>query len=235
MMKRILISVFAVSLLLLANSFTSPEMPKEDVRNLKAFSGIGISVHADVYYTPGNTHEITIEGDARDVDELITEVEDGFLMIKYPNGKWRIKRSKLTIHVISKELDAVKMAGSGMFESDKAISSEEMDIAISGSGNIVFAKLTTEEVGVKISGSGDVYLESGNAEEMEVRISGSGKMNGEDFEVSEFSASISGSGSVRITAKDELDVRISGSGKVYYHGDPRVNSTSSGSGKAVAL
>ena len=64
---------------------------------------------------------------------------------------------------------------------------------------------------------------------------GSGKVNAETFEINEFSASISGSGSVRITAKEELDVRISGSGKVYYHGTPRVNSSSSGSGKTVAL
>jgi len=234
-MKRFVVSVLAVSVFFLANSFVSPEMPKEDVRKLETFTGIGVSVHADVFYTPGNTHEITIEGDARDVDELITKVEDGFLRIKYPSGKWRVKRSKLTIYVISKELEAVKMSGSGMFESEKAISSEEMDIAISGSGDIVFTRLSAEEVDVKVSGSGDVHLETGSADEMDVRISGSGKVNAEDFEVNEFSAGISGSGSVRITAKEELDVRISGSGKVYYHGDPRVNSTSSGSGKAVAL
>jgi len=234
-MKRILLSMLAVGTLLIFNSFLSPDMPKEDVRKLETFSGIGISVHADVYYTPGNTHEITIEGDDRDVDELITEVEDGFLKIKYPSGKWRIKRSKLTIHVTSKELEAVKMSGSGLFECSQTVTSDEMDIAISGSGDIVFDKLETDEVEVRISGSGDVKLDGGSADEMSLKISGSGKLNSEAFEVNEFSASISGSGSARITAKEELDVKISGSGKVYYHGNPRVNSVSSGSGKAVAL
>ena len=225
--------MFAAATLLLCNSFLSPDMPKEDVRKLEAFSGIGISVHADVFYTPGNTHEIVIEGDDRDVEDLITEVKDGFLKIKYEN--WRIKRSKVTIHVTSKELDAVKMSGSGLFESAEAITSDEMDLAISGSGNIVFNKLAADEVGVKISGSGDVLLESGSADEMELRISGSGKLKAETFEVSEFSASISGSGGARITAKEELEVRISGSGSVYYHGNPRVNSSSSGSGKVKTL
>jgi len=234
-MKRIVISMLAVAALLLTNSFISPDMPKEEVRKLDAFYGIGISVHADVFYTPGNTHEIKIEGDEKDVEDLITEVENGFLKIRYPNGKWRIKRSRLTIHVTSKELEAVKMAGSGLFESSQDIVSDEMDLAISGSGDIVFKKLAADEVDVKISGSGDVELDSGKADEMDLRISGSGKLHAEDFEVNEFSAAISGSGSARITAKEDLDVKISGSGKVYYHGDPRVNSVSSGSGKAVAL
>lgn len=234
-MKRILFSMLAVVTLLIFSSFISPERPKEDVRNLESFTGIGISVHADVFYAPGNTHKITIEGDDRDVDELITEVEDGFLKIKYPAGKWRIKRSKLTIHVTSRELEAVKMSGSGLFEAAKSINADEMDIAISGSGNIVFADLSADEVGVKISGSGDVLLESGSADEMELKISGSGKLKAERFEVNEFSAGISGSGGARITAKEEVEVRVSGSGSVYYHGNPRVNSSSSGSGKVKAL
>jgi hypothetical protein len=232
-MKRIALSTLAVATMLIFNSFLSSDMPKEDVRVLRVFTGIGISVHADVYYTPGNSHEIRIEGEARDVDDLIAEVEDGFLKLRYEN--WRIKRSKLTIHITSKELDAVKMSGSGLFETDSPITSDEMELAISGSGNIVFKKLEADEVGVKISGSGDVILDSGSADEMEMRISGSGKLKAEDFEVNEFSAGISGSGGARITCKEELEVRVSGSGSVYYHGDPRVNSSSSGSGKVRAL
>ncbi len=223
----------AVLTLLLLNSFTMPDMPKEEVRKLDAFSGIGISISADVYYTPGNAHEITIEGDAKDVDDLITEVKDGFLQVKYDS--WKMKHSKLTIYITSKELEAVKISGSAKFESGEPVSSEEMDMAMSGSGGIMFEKLDTEEVSVKISGSGNIQILKGGADELDARISGSGKLNAESFEVNEFSAGISGSGSVRITVKEELESRISGSGKVYYHGSPRVNSTSSGSGKVVAL
>jgi len=225
--------MIAVVTLLFLNSFMMPDIPKEDVRKLNTFSGIGISVHADVFYTPGNTHEIRIEGDDRDVDDLITKVKDGFLQVKYDD--WRTKRSKLTIYITSKELEAVKISGSCQFKSGDPITADEMDLAMSGSGGIMFEKLEADEVDVKISGSGDIELMNGSADELDAKISGSGKLNAETFEVSEFSAAISGSGSVRITAKEELDVKISGSGKVYYHGTPRVNSVSSGSGKVVAL
>jgi len=224
----------AVLGLLFLNSFMMPDIPKEEVRKLDTFSGIGISISGDIYYTPGNSHEITIEGDADDVDDLITEVKDGFLQVKYPRG-WKIRRSKLTIYITSSELDAVKISGSAKFQAGEPITSDEMALAMSGSGGIQFEKLKADEVDVSISGSGSAELLGGNADEMDVRISGSGKLNAEAFEVNEFSASISGSGSVRITAKEELEARISGSGKIYYHGSPRVNSSSSGSGKVVAL
>ncbi|MCK4989467.1 MAG: DUF2807 domain-containing protein [Bacteroidales bacterium] len=232
-MKRIVVSMVAAATLLLCNSFLSPDLPKEDVRQLEAFYGIGISVHADVFYTPGNTHEIRIEGDDRDVEDLITKVKDGFLQVKY--NDWRTRRSKLTIYITSKELEAVKISGSARFESGKPITADEMELAMSGSGTIIFDKLESDEVDVKISGSGDVLLDSGSADELDLKISGSGKLKAETFEVNEFSAAISGSGGARITAKEDIDVRISGSGSVYYHGNPRVNSTSSGSGKVRAL
>ena len=224
----------AVLTLLFLNSFMMPDVPKEEVRKLDTFSGIGISISADVYYTSGNAHEIKIEGDAKDVDDLITKVEDGFLQVKYPSS-WRVRHSKLTIYITSKELDAVKISGSAKFKAEEPITADEMDFTVSGSGDIHFDKLNADEVGVKISGSGDIMLLNGNADELSAKISGSGKLNAEAFEVNEFSAGISGSGSIRITVKEELETRISGSGKVYYHGTPRVNSSSSGSGKTVAL
>jgi hypothetical protein len=233
-MKKVMIPMVAVLTLLFLNSFMMPDIPKEEVRKLDAFSGIGISISADVYYTPGNAHEIKIEGDAKDIDDLITEVKNGFLQVKYPSS-WRTRHSKLTIYITSKDLDAVKISGSAKFEAGEPITTDEMDLAMSGSGGILFEKLNADEVDVSISGSGSIELLDGNADELDVRISGSGKLNAEAFEVNEFSASISGSGSIRITAKEELEARISGSGKVYYHGTPRVNSSSSGSGKVVAL
>lgn len=226
--------MLAVLSLLFLNSFMMPDLPKEEVRKLDTFSGIGISISADVYYTTGNAHEIRIEGDADDVDDLITRVENGFLQVKYPVG-WKMRRSKLTLYITSSELEAVRISGSAKFNAKEAVTSDEMEFNVSGSGDIYFKKLNSDEVGVKISGSGSINLDKGSADELDARISGSGKLSAEAFEVNEFSAGISGSGGVRITVKDELDARISGSGKIYYHGSPRVNSTSSGSGKVVAL
>ncbi|MCK5137191.1 MAG: DUF2807 domain-containing protein [Bacteroidales bacterium] len=232
-MKRVIFPVSAMLVMLLGSSFIFADRAAEDVRKLDSFDGIGISIPADVFYTRGNTHEIRIEGADKDVRDLITKVKDGFLQVKYDD--WKMKRSKLTIYIISEDLEAVKISGSAHFMAEKPISSEEMDLAMSGSGRITFGMLEAEEIDVKISGSGNVVLEKGEAEELDVKISGSGDCLAEKFVVSECSVIISGSGGCKITANDEIDVTISGSGSVRYHGDPRVNSISSGSGKVVAF
>jgi len=232
-MNRIVIAASTVAVFLLSGSFILAERTADDLRNLDSFNGIGISIHAEVYYNQGNTHEIKIEGNERDVKDLITKVENGFLQVKYDD--WKIKRSKLIIHITSKELEKVKLSGSANFLANKEVSSDEMEIAVSGSGKVIFSKLQSDEVDTKISGSGGVELAGGSADEVDVKISGSGKLQAEGFNVSEYSVALSGSGNVRINVTDELDAKISGSGKVYYRGNPQVNSVTSGSGKIVAL
>jgi hypothetical protein len=232
-MKKVFVSFAAVSLLFLGSSFLMAGPAGEEVRNLKPFDGIGISISADVHYTQGNTHQIRIEGDESDVKELITEVEDGFLKIRYEDC--RTKRSKLTIYITSQEIEKVSLSGSAKFSADNPVNSDEMEIAISGSGEVKFSTLEGDEVDVKISGSGNVLLLKGTADEMDAKISGSGSLLAEQFEVSEFSAAISGSGTCKVTVKDELGAKLSGSGSVYYHGNPEVSSAASGSGKVKKL
>lgn len=232
-MKRVIQSLSTLSLLLLITGLYINDLSAQDTRSLDPFTGIGVSLSADVYYSTGNSHEIKIEGDPKDVNDLETWVENGMLKMKFED--WRIKRSKLTIYITSKELEKVSLSGSGKFYADESLSVEEMYLAVSGSGSVNLSKLSVEELDVKISGSGSVNISKGRAEEADVKISGSGKLKAERFEVSEFSSAISGSGSVKITVIEELEARISGSGSVYYHGDPQINSTSSGSGKVRSL
>jgi hypothetical protein len=232
-MKRILAPMAGIAFLLAFSSFFLQGLNAQESRKLDPFDGIGIGVSADVYYTPGNTYEITIEGNTRDVNDLVTKVENGMLKIKYED--WKSKHSKLTIHITSKELEQVSVSGSAKFRAEKAISSDEMGINISGSGSVHLPELKGDELEVKISGSGDCILDKGIADEMDIKISGSGKLHAEHFEVSEFSAAISGSGSCKITVTDELEASLSGSGSVFYHGNPQVNSRASGSGKVRSL
>ena len=214
-------------------ALTAFEAFGQDTRELDRFTGVGIGVGADVRYSTGNSHKIVSEGNSRDVEDLITEVKNGVLKVRYED--WRTNRSKLTIHITSPELDHISISGSAKFQSEQALTAEEFSMSISGSGTVMLPGLTCEELDVKISGSGDGYIEKGSAEELDVKISGSGKLYAEHFEAGEFSAALSGSGGIRITVRDELEARISGSGSIYYHGTPRVNSTTSGSGKVRAL
>jgi hypothetical protein len=232
-MKRTIVFTFAASLALFFSSYSLPSLRADEVRNLAPFDGIGISISADVFYIQGNSHEIRIEGNESDIKDLITEVKNGFLEVKYDG--WRGRHSKLTLYITSEELERVKVSGSADFMVEKPLRSDEMELGLSGSGKIRFSKLDSDEVEVAISGSGSAEIDTGSADEIDIKISGSGKLLAERFEVSECDATISGSGGVRITVQDELNARLSGSGRIHYGGNPQINSVASGSGKVVAL
>jgi len=232
-MKRIMFLSAVAFTALLFSSFSMHLFRADEVRELAPFDGVGIAISADVYYTTGNTHEIRIEGDEDDIRDLVTEVKNGFLQVKYDN--WRTRHSKLTLYITSGALEQIKISGSADFMVDQTLNSDELDLGLSGSGSIQLKKLQSDEVGVQISGSGRAEIEEGTADEMDVRISGSGKLMAEGFEVSECDVAISGSGNVWIGVSEELDAKLSGSGKVYYRGNPRINSITSGSGKIESL
>lgn len=145
-MKKTFLFLITAGMLIMTNGCLTTDLSGQDqeTRDLKPFMGISIGISGDVFYTTGNTHKIKIEGNERDVKDLITKVEDGVLKLKYEN--WRVKRYKLTIHITSRELEKVSVSGSARFNSTKPVSVEEMQIAISGSGDIQFSALECEEV-----------------------------------------------------------------------------------------
>ena len=239
-MKKLIVPFVLAVLFLSASSFllNNPHLPsfyylsQKDFK-VEAFTSIHIGVSADVHYSVGNKHSVKVDGDPADIEDLIVEVQNGALSIRYEKN--HKKRSKLDIHIVSKALDGVKISGSAHFKTEDDITSDEIDLVISGSGEAQFGKLSADEVNVKISGSGDVLIDSGSADECDAIISGSGKLAAEGFEVNEFSVKISGSGNCKITANEDLDAIVSGSGSVFYQGNPRVNSVVSGSGKVKSL
>ena len=198
-------------------------------RNVSEFNEVALSVPGDLYLTQGNTQKVEIEASEKTLELLETEVKDGVLRIKFE--KWNINpKGPITIWVTAPNINGLYVSGSGKLIAEGSISSDEMDLKVSGSGKINLNELKAEEIEAAISGSGDIFL-NGSAEEMGISISGSGDIHGESFMVGECDIRISGSGGCKIGVSDELDARISGSGSVYYFGNPRIDASVSGSGK----
>ena len=105
-------------------------------------------------------------------------------------------------------------------------------LALSGSGTISAAKLTTAALRTTISGSG-VITTGGSANDQDVDISGSGRYLADGLTSKTVKAEISGSGTASVVATELLDVKISGSGTLTYSGNPQVTQTLSGSGKLI--
>lgn len=225
---------FSLLTLLFVSVFViSTVSAKEVVREVSAFSKVSLRISAKVYLTQGEKQSVRVIAEPETLEELVTEVKDRSLVIRYPNNTFfrNWNPGKVEIYITVPEVEGLSVSGSGDIFSE-SIKSRIIDFAVSGSGNIEIEKLSAEKVDAGISGSGNIRLGGDRvANELRARISGSGNVDASGFEAQNVEVQTSGSGNCHVTTNGSLNVRVSGSGSVYYSGNPSIDSSISGSGK----
>ncbi|MGH1436124.1 MAG: head GIN domain-containing protein [Lewinella sp.] len=198
--------------------------------NLPDFSGISLAMDARVEITQGPEQSVTVEGKSDIFDELDLDISS--------SGIWTIRTEdcvrdvdNLIFYITVPDLNEIKISGSGKIISTNTFVVGDIELRISGSGEINMA-LEADDIEVDISGSGEVYLE-GLADELSLDVTGSGDLEAFDIAVREGNIKISGSGDAEVRVEDRLDVRITGSGDVYYKGQPLLDVSITGSGEVI--
>lgn len=179
--------------------------------DIDEFTGIGVSIGAEVHLRQGNKQKVEIKAQQNIIDLIDTEVR---------GGKWRVKLEKGTnlrghdgidVYITLPMIDELSVAGAGSIV-----------------GKTEFKNI--DDLEVSIAGSGDVTLD-GSGEDLEVSIAGSGDVDMAGFRVKDCEVSIAGSGDCEVNVDGRLEVSIAGSGDVKYKGDPdKVQSKIAGSG-----
>jgi len=214
-----------------STTISNKNLLSDDERQVSGFSEIILSGRHNVYITMGNTESLRLEGDADEIDEIETKVENGALKIR--NKKQMNTRSwnntgKVNIYIQAKSLNNIVLSGSGNVEVKGKVKSTNLNTTLSGSGSIS-VNIEVENYNGVISGSGEIYAK-GSATNARITIAGSGDFNGSGLRTSNTSAKVSGSGDISIIADKQLEALTSGSGDIRYSGNAVVNSKKSGSG-----
>jgi hypothetical protein len=226
--------LFKVALTVVLTSFiiSLANAQQREVRKVSGFTGIGLSISADIYLSQASEYKVEIEGDADYLERIETEVEGDILKIRSKDHfNFEFHSKKVKLYISMPQINSVSISGSGDILAQTAIKTETLRVKISGSGNVKIQSLSVKSLDMDISGSGDIDLAGTDvAEDASYTISGSGDINNENLQCKKVDVHVSGSGSVRIWAVDELNARVSGSGDVYYKGRPIVDAKTSGSG-----
>jgi len=212
-------------------------------RSVSGFDGLHVQGSFEVYVTQGTTESVKFDAPEEITPRIVTEVHGNTLDIhnKHDNWGWGEKswysdkswwhkhNVKIKVYVTVKELNNIKLSGSGRVSFKEGIAANTMKLTVRGSGNID-GKLAVKKLQSAISGSGNIKL-SGNAETSTVKMTGSGNFDASELVTSNSAVKVSGSGGARVNANERVDAAISGSGGVSYTGTAKVvNSTKSGSG-----
>jgi len=225
-MKKAALFVVIISLVY---GYSAGQTIKE-TRDLKGFTSVGFGIAGNLYIKIGPQFKVELEGLKGDVEEVITEISGERLQIKRDN--WRFQfREKVNVYVTMPEINRLGVSGSGKAEIMDAVKGEDLDLSVSGSGNLYTAGLTIENLECGISGSGSIKLGNGTVKDVEVSISGSGNFNGEMAKCETMEVHVSGSGNCTCQVTGSLEASVSGSGNITYTGNPRIDARVSGSGR----
>tara|TARA_R110002049_G_scaffold181272_2_gene348504 strand:- start:110662 stop:111462 length:801 start_codon:yes stop_codon:yes gene_type:complete len=196
------------------------------------YEEIGVSGWFDVELVDGREGQLTLTGEDNLLEHIVTDVKNGHLSVRVEKG-YNLKPSswKEGIHITIpvESIKSIALSGSGDIIGRKKLKSNNLQVAISGSGDVTL-DVETDQISAAMSGSGDMNL-SGEASNFEVSISGSGDIEAYELNAENVDASVSGSANINVTAHNRLKARVSGSGDIKYRGNPtKVDTKTSGSG-----
>lgn len=191
------------------------------------FHGIDVYGSVDVEVVRAAVQTVELEAQANIAALVTTEVKNGVWSVRtsegYSTDKPFIVRIGLPL------LDRVRITGSGDIKSSDSFDVADVDLAISGSGDIQF-KAKATDVRITIEGSGDVKV-GGTCNTLKAEVAGSGDVKAQDLMATDADVAVEGSGNIHVHAKGSLRARIMGSGDVIMHTNPlSVHETIDGSG-----
>ena len=201
--------------------------PIKKILLVAPFHGIEVNGSMDVEIARADVQAVEVEAQANIAELLKTEVKNGTWIISTSEGYSTDKPFIIRIRVPS--LDMVHINGSGDVKSADVFEAEKIDLAISGSGDIVFATKAST-VRTAIDGSGDIRI-TGSCTRLNAAIAGSGDVKASELRTIDLHVDIAGSGDLSANASGAVDVSIAGSGDVVLASKPAsVNEHIAGSG-----
>ncbi|MCA6078788.1 head GIN domain-containing protein [Fulvivirga sedimenti] len=197
--------------------------------NLSSFNSFTLMGSGNVYITQGPEQKVVIEAASNVIDLMNRDVRGGHWDIYNRECIRNIR--ELNIYITIPDIQFIGLSGSGRITSQNTLITQDLEIVLSGSGDIN-AAVQADDINNSISGSGNIEL-FGETDHSSLKISGSGSYRSFGMESRTSNVNITGSGNAQVHAVEALDVRISGSGSVYYEGNPQLTISITGSGKVI--
>ena len=187
------------------------------VTQMEAFDEIDVAGPFNVILEQGQATTVRVDGTVDQLGNMTIYVKDGDLVIDMKEDM--VDASKffdgLRVFVSSPMVKSIEVDGSGSLTAPKALAVNDMNLEVSGSGDITLAQLTCKGLDIEVAGSGDVMTGPVQADAVKNSIAGSGDVRLNNLNVDHVSTSIAGSGDVilRGTVGSHSE-EIAGSGRV---------------------
>lgn len=206
-------------------------------RKTSYFSSVETFVPFNVHFTQADKPSIKIIGNEDIVKKIITVHNGNTLTISYERGRnffeFNGRRNWADIYITSPDLVSFTLRGSGNFDVNGKLDTDNLDIELSGSGDMHFPDIICDKITAAIHGSGDIDFDQVRCEEAYLSLMGSGDFDIKVIKAKYTSANLIGSGDLNIVFDNCLsaDARLTGSGDINLKGKlKKLNKSKIGSG-----
>jgi Putative auto-transporter adhesin, head GIN domain len=202
-------------------------------RSVTSFTSVRSTSSFDVVVQYSPDTYITVEADENLQQYINAYVQGGDLILETEEGRCLESQNRIQVTVYCSYIESAVLSGSGDIEMFD-FTADYFNLVLSGSGdfnagNLVVAK----NLEINLSGSGDISID-GKAAEAKYYLSGSGDLRADMMKTNNCELILSGSGDLYAHAYEYMKIILTGSGNVYYYGDPaEIDSRVSGSGEAI--
>ena len=138
-MKRGIILSALILSIAVSSGFAGNQSVEKETRNVSGFTKVNFGVSGNLYINIGPEFKVVLEGEKRYLDEIITEVSGGKLVIKNERKTGdSIMNEKITVYITMPELNGLGVSGSGKAEIKDAVKTDDLGLSVSGSGKIIY-------------------------------------------------------------------------------------------------
>ncbi|WP_370086136.1 head GIN domain-containing protein [Ekhidna sp.] len=205
------------------------QVVNEDIEIIEDFHSINLNSRYTVYLKQSNETKIEVKALKEILDISEFKVDNGVLninIIREEKNKsvWEqiddIKIApKLDVYISMKEVKSLNVFGNGKIITENSISSNNLDINLSGSGTLA-ADIKGENLSISNSGSGLIKLQ-GYATNADLNQSGYGKIEAFKLDLKEMNAQLTGSGDAEVNVTNNLIASVYGSGSIKFKGNTK--------------
>ena len=194
-------------------------------RSTSDYDGVKCAGSFDYVLVAGEEGNIKIEGEENLLEYIVTEVKDGNLVVKVENhmNLQSSRNNTIKVTIPFRDISNVSLAGSGDLWNEDVITTNDMKVALAGSGDLIL-KIEASHTKASIAGSGDLTLK-GSTNSLDANVAGSGDFHGFDLQANNTDVSVSGSGDAEVVCRENLKARVAGSGGIEYKGNPKTEDT----------
>lgn len=224
-------SIIMLALTLALGATQAKAQMEEQTVAVDNFDKISLTGNIDVIFSQGSKTSVVIVGNRKDIDKVEAEVKGSTLFIstkteKKNVGGVTVKSTKfideVKVKVASKDLKEVKITGNGDFKATTDIKTDNLNLNVSGSGDMEFKKVTADAAKATIAGSGDISIKKLDTKNLNTSIAGSGEIEIDNVtdrcDVAQLSIAGSGDMKMKFEGCRDLRCKIAGSGEMELKG-----------------